>query len=65
MIQCRTQVSYFAHQKLWYIVYEKGNAAYPTNKDISLKVVSTFLVSRLYYSESFVRRDSLGLAAVV
>ncbi|KAF2741893.1 glycoside hydrolase family 62 protein [Sporormia fimetaria CBS 119925] len=29
------QVFYFAPQKLWYLVYQNGNAAYSTNKDIS------------------------------
>lgn len=28
------QVFYFAPQKLWYLVYQNGNAAYSTNKDI-------------------------------
>jgi hypothetical protein len=26
---------YFAPQKLWYLIYQNGNAAYSTNKDIS------------------------------
>jgi hypothetical protein len=29
------QVFYFAPQKLWYLVYQNGNAAYSTNPDIS------------------------------
>ena len=29
------QVFYFAPQKLWYLVYQTGNAAYSTNPDIS------------------------------
>ncbi|KAH7399620.1 alpha-L-arabinofuranosidase precursor [Pyrenochaeta sp. MPI-SDFR-AT-0127] len=29
------EVFYFAPQKLWYLVYQNGNAAYSTNKDIS------------------------------
>ncbi|KAK4114417.1 glycoside hydrolase family 62 protein [Canariomyces notabilis] len=29
------QVFYFAPQKLWYLVYQNGNAAYSTNKDIA------------------------------
>lgn len=29
------QVFYFAPQKLWYLVYQNGNAAYSTNKDIN------------------------------
>ncbi|KAM3086972.1 hypothetical protein ACMFMG_001082 [Clarireedia jacksonii] len=29
------QVFYFAPQKLWYLVYQNGNAAYSTNADIS------------------------------
>ncbi|KAK0709922.1 glycosyl hydrolase family 62-domain-containing protein [Lasiosphaeria miniovina] len=29
------QVFYFAPQKLWYLVYQTGNAAYSTNKDIA------------------------------
>jgi endo-1,4-beta-xylanase len=29
------QVFYFAPQKLWYLVYQNGNAAYSTNSDIS------------------------------
>ncbi|ORY13367.1 putative alpha-L-arabinofuranosidase [Clohesyomyces aquaticus] len=29
------QVFYFEPQKLWYLVYQNGNAAYSTNKDIS------------------------------
>ena len=28
------EVFYFAPQKLWYLVYQNGNAAYSTNKDI-------------------------------
>ena len=29
------EVFYFAPQKLWYLVYQNGNAAYSTNSDIS------------------------------
>lgn len=29
------QVFYFAPQKLWYLVYQNGNAAYSTNSDIN------------------------------
>ncbi|MFF4712783.1 non-reducing end alpha-L-arabinofuranosidase family hydrolase [Streptomyces eurythermus] len=29
------QVFYYAPQKLWYLVYQTGNASYSTNKDIS------------------------------
>jgi hypothetical protein len=29
------EVFYFAPQKLWYLVYQNGNAAYSTNPDIS------------------------------
>ncbi|UPX18887.1 uncharacterized protein EKO05_0009170 [Ascochyta rabiei] len=29
------EVFYFAPQKLWYLIYQNGNAAYSTNKDIS------------------------------
>ncbi|KAF1946341.1 alpha-L-arabinofuranosidase precursor [Clathrospora elynae] len=29
------EVFYFAPQKLWYLIYQDGNAAYSTNKDIS------------------------------
>ncbi|EMD94144.1 glycoside hydrolase family 62 protein [Bipolaris maydis ATCC 48331] len=29
------QVFYFAPQKLWYLIYQNGNAAYSTNPDIS------------------------------
>ncbi|KAF2202832.1 glycoside hydrolase [Delitschia confertaspora ATCC 74209] len=29
------QVFYFAPQKLWYLIYQNGNAAYSTNKDIN------------------------------
>jgi endo-1,4-beta-xylanase len=29
------EVFYFAPQKLWYLVYQTGNASYSTNKDIS------------------------------
>ncbi|KAH9118786.1 hypothetical protein LEN26_011933 [Aphanomyces euteiches] len=29
------EVFYFAPQKLWYLVYQNGNAAYSTNTDIS------------------------------
>ncbi|KAL2131727.1 hypothetical protein VTI74DRAFT_4658 [Chaetomium olivicolor] len=29
------EVFYFAPQKLWYLVYQNGNAAYSTNKDIN------------------------------
>ncbi|KAH9873562.1 hypothetical protein IAQ61_004186 [Plenodomus lingam] len=29
------QVFYFAPQKLWYLIYQNGNAAYSTNADIS------------------------------
>jgi len=29
------EVFYFAPQKLWYLIYQNGNAAYSTNKDIN------------------------------
>ena len=52
------QIFYFAPQKLWYLVYQNGNAAYSTNTDITNP--SGWSAPKTFFTEPSIVQQNIG-----